>query len=69
MSTFEIILVVIIYMFGYGYTLANIADDNIKQNKTPSTLLTVLRFILCFVWAFFFPLLLSFDIYIKLNSK
>ena len=69
MSTFEIILVAIIYMFGYGYTFANIVDNDIKQNKTPSTLLTVLRFILCFVWTFFFPLLLSFDIYIKLNSK
>lgn len=69
MSTFEIILVTIVYMFGYGYTFANIVDNDIKQNKTHSTFLTVLRFMLCFVWAFFFPLLLSFDIYIKLNSK
>lgn len=69
MSTFEIILVAIIYMFGYGYTLANIANDNAKQNKEPSTLLVILCCILCLVWTFSFPLLLSVDIYNKLNSK
>lgn len=69
MSTFEIILVAIIYMFGYGYTLANIANDNTKQHKEPSTLFVILCCILCLVWTFYFPLLLGVDIYNKLNSK
>ena len=69
MSTFEIILVAIIYIFGYGYTLANIANDNIKENKEPSTFYVIVCCILCLIWTFSFPLLLSVDIYNKLNSK
>lgn len=69
MSTFEIILVTIIYMFGYGYTLANTADDYRKKHKEPSTFYTILFCILCFLWTLWFPLLLSVDIYNKLNSK
>lgn len=69
MSTFEIIFVAIIYMFGYGYTLANIASDNTKRNKEPSTLYVILCCIVCLAWTFYFPLLLGVDIYNKLNSK
>lgn len=69
MSTFEIILVAIIYMFGYGYSLANIINYNVKRHEEFSTFFAVLCCILCFVWTFFFPLLLSVDIYNKLNSK
>ena len=69
MSIFEIILVAIIYLFGYGYTIANIANDNIKPDEKPSTLFVIVCCILCLVWTFSFPLLLSVDIYNKLNSK
>lgn len=69
MSTFEIILVGIIYMFGYGYTLANIANDNTKRHEEASAFHVILCCILCVGWTFFFPLLLSVDIYNKLNSK
>ena len=69
MSTFEIIIVAIIYLFGYGYTVANIANDNAKRHKEPSTLFVVLCCILCLLWTIWFPLLLSVDIYNKLNSK
>lgn len=41
MSTFEIIFIGIIYMFGYGYTLANIANNNTKQHKEPSTFFVI----------------------------
>ena len=68
MSTFEIIIVAIIYLFGYGYVLANIANDNRKQEE-PSTLFVVLCCIVCLMWTFLFPLYLSVDIYNKLNSK
>lgn len=56
MSTFEIILVAIIYLFGYGYTLANIANDNRKQEE-PSTLFLlfyVVYFALCGLFYFLF---------------
>lgn len=69
MSTFEIILVTIIYLFGYGYTLANTADDYRNKHKKPSTSFIVLFSILCLIWTLWFPLLLSVDIYNKLNSK
>ena len=69
MSTFEIILVAIIYLFGYGYTVANIANDNTKRHKEPNTFYVILFCILCLIWTLWFPLLLSVDIYNKLNSK
>lgn len=69
MSTFEIILITIIYLFGYGYTLANIAERNTKQSEELSTFYVILCCIACFVWTFLFPFFLSVDIYNKLNSK
>lgn len=69
MSTFEIILVAIIYMFGYGYILANTADDYRKKHKESNTFDVILFCILCLIWTLWFPLLLSADIYNKLNSK
>lgn len=69
MSTFEIILIAIIYLFGYGYTIANIAERNTKQREELSTFYVILCCIACFVWTFLFPLFLSVDIYNKLNSK
>lgn len=65
MSTFEIILVAIIYMFGYGYTLANILSDYNRMNKADK----VLGAIFCIILTLYFPILLGVDIYNKLNSK
>lgn len=69
MSTFEIILVAIIYMFGYGYILAAISNNNAKQHEKLSTIYVTLCCIACFIWAFMFPLYISVDIYNKLNSR
>lgn len=69
MNTFEIILVAIIYMFGYGYILASINHDNAKRHEELSTIYITLCCIACLIWAFMFPLYISVDIYNKLNSK
>ena len=69
MSIFEIILVTIIYTFGYGYVLANIIHDNAKRHEDLNTIYVTLCCIACLIWAFMFPLYISVDIYNKLNSK
>ena len=69
MSTFEIIIIAIIYLFGYGYVLANTANDYRIKHKEPNTFYVILFCILCLIWTLWFPLLLSVDIYNKLNSK
>ena len=65
MSTFEIILIVIIYMFGYGYTLANILSDYNRMCRADK----ILGVIFCIIFTLYFPFLLGVDIYNKLNSK
>lgn len=64
MSIFEIILVAIIYMFGYGYTLANVLSD--YKNRSKVDVLCAILF--CIIHTLYFPILLGIDIYNKLDK-
>lgn len=64
MSTFEIIILGIIYLFGYGYVLAKFIDND----KEVDPLLAILTILISLIFAFYAPIFLAMDINKYLNE-
>ena len=64
MSTFEIIILGIIYLFAYGYVLSQFTDNN----KEDDSLLAILTILISLIFAFYAPIFLAMDINNYLNK-